>query len=451
MKRILCLLFFTITFVFSTTLFANDTLPGLKPDQFTLSGYGSFVNMRITNFYNKNMERRPEWLNYAVLNLVFNMRYGKNFTGHIGIEGYTYHNSIAADNALMPVNKELMYWTIYPHQIEGDYTFGDTATFGGEIGVGLIPYKYNHEAWNLGEYLFKSGTYPGYLITNFDWTTARLTGIKISTIAFGSWHNDFLFTIAMELPPYHDGTISWLSNISFLKAIEIGTGLSLCNYISADSRFTKPENENNFRITKDTLPDSSITYDTSGYYTFKGIKTMVRLTIDPKAILEEGSFIASIFGKEDCKIYGELAILGLENQKPCYSKLSERMPVMFGFNVPMFKLLDVLSCQFEYYGSPYPNDYGNTLTYSQPGFAAPITWAYQDNPPPFLEWYKHDNWKWSVYANRFFGKGKHFGIVAQAARDHWRTMSTFEGNRDYGDALFRPKYWYWATKAVIIF
>jgi hypothetical protein len=132
----------------------------------------------------------------------------------------------------------------------------------------------------------------------------------------------------------------------------------------------------------------------------------------------------------------------------------ERMPIMFGFNFPAFKLLDVLSFQFEYYENPYPNDYGNTFTYSLPGFAAPISWDNQvDLATGFLnlDAYKHDNWKWSVYANKFFGKGKHFGIVAQAARDHYRTICTFDGIRDYADALYKPKHWYWATKAVMVF
>lgn len=443
---------FAVIVVFCAASFAGDTLKGLKPDQFTLSGYGSFVNTRIVKFYNAGQERSPTWANFAVLNLVCNMKFGENFTGHVGLEGYTYHNDIQMSNYLMPVNKQFMYWTMYPHQVEGDISFGNEGSFQGEIGFGLMPYKYNHDAWNLGEYLFRSGTYPGYLITNFDWTTARLTGIRISTTAFGSWRNDLLFTINMELPPYHDGNISWLSAISFRKAINVGAGVSFCSVFPADSRFTTPtESRDNIRIKKTIHPDSSITYDTNGYYTFKGIKTMLRLSIDPKAFLGEGNAVLSLLGKEDGKIYGETAILGLENQNPCYGKILERMPIMFGFNVPMFRLIDVLSLQFEYYKSPWPNDYGNTLTFSVPGFFAPTTWSFQDNPPPWMDWYKRDNWKWSVYANRFFGQERHFGIVAQAARDHWRTWSTYEGNRDYQDALFRPKYWYWATKMVVVF
>ena len=455
MKRVPASLFSAVLFVSCTALFAGDTLQGLKPDQVTLSGYGSFVNTRIVKFYNAGQERAPAWANFAVLNLVCNVRFGERLTGHVGLEGYTYHNDIQMSNYLMPVNKQFMYWTMYPHQVEGDISFGNEGSFHGEIGFGLMPYKYNHDAWNLGEYLFRSGTYPGYLTTNFDWTTSRLTGFKLSTTAFGSWHNDFLLTVNMEMPPYHDGTVSWLTDISLFKSLEIGAGISFCNILSADNLFTTPENENNRRITMTVNPDSTITpLDTNGYYTFKGIKTMFRLTFDPKVFLEDGSFIASMFGKEDGKIFGEAAVLGLENQHPCYGKITERMPIMFGLNIPAFRTLDVLSLQFEYYGSPYPDDYGNIYTYSLPGFAAPYTWDKQkDVASGFVNFdaFKHDNWKWSIYANRFFGSGKHFGIVAQAARDHYRTICTFDGFRDYSDALFLPKHWYWSSKAVFIF
>jgi hypothetical protein len=68
---------------------------------------------------------------------------------------------------------------------------------------------------------------------------------------------------------------------------------------------------------------------------------------------------------------------------------------------------------------------------------------------PFISGLKSPEFSGRFY--KFFGKGKHFGIVAQAARDHYRTICTFDGIRDYADALYKPKHWYWATKAVMVF
>jgi hypothetical protein len=446
-KRLPASLFFAVTFIFCATLFADDTLPGLKPDRFSLSGYGSFVNTRVVHFKYKGTDNPPEWFSNVVLNLVMNMKFSEHFTGHIGIEGYTYQNTVPYGSYYIQKDYQFMYWTMYPHQIEGDYSFGDKTVFGGEVGVGLFPYKYNPDAWNLGEYLFRSGTYPGYLITNFDQAWPRLTGIRLSTTAFGTWHNDLLLTKEMEMPPYGDGTITWISDISFLHAIDIGAGVSFSHYLSVNENLTTPKNQ-----LADTGKIDTISHDTT-WYTFKGIKTMFRLSIDPKGFFE-GSSIASLFGKEDLKIYGEVAILGLQNYDTCYSKLSERMPVMFGFNFPAFKLLDVLSGQLEYYGSPYPNDYeiilpSQGLSSTPGGIAAPVRFAQRGTYT--MDVYRHDNWKWSIYANRFFGKEKHFGIIAQAARDHWRTYTTYQNQRDYEEALTTTKQWYWATKAVVIF
>ena len=36
-----------------------------------------------------------------------------------------------------------------------------------------------------------------------------------------------------------------------------------------------------------------------------------------------------------------------------YSDIWQRIPVMFGFNFPTFRLLDYLSCELEWYGCSY--------------------------------------------------------------------------------------------------
>ncbi|MBN1131373.1 MAG: hypothetical protein JXA71_20470 [Chitinispirillaceae bacterium] len=434
--------------------YAADTLPGLKPEQVTFSGYGSFVNTRVMNFYNLRSERPPQWNTHAVLNLVLNMRFADRFTGHIGLEGYTYHNTIALANALMPMNKERHYATLYPHQIEGRYSFGDPDLFRGEIGAGLMPYKYNRDAWSLGEYLFRSGTYPGYLITDFDWAVARLTGFRFSALAFKQWSNDLLFTINMELPPYHDANLSWITGYSLFDMIDAGAGISFCSIISVNERLTTPENEKNVRQSDTIVDPVSGTTVNDSYYSFRGTKVMCRGAVDPLFFLKDGPLFTVLgmplgFTRDDGRIYGELAVLGLGNQSPGYDKITDRMPLMAGFNVPTFGLFDALAVQVEHYPYPYPNDFGGTLSHSQPGFAAPFDQTLVTMSPADSALYANDDWKWSIHARRFVGR--HFGIVIQAARDHWRTISSYDINKDYGDALIKPDHWYLATKLVVVF
>jgi hypothetical protein len=262
----------------------------------------------------------------------------------------------------------------------------------------------------------------------------------------------------MAYPPFGDGTVSWISDFSLLDIFQIGTGVSFAHYLPVDGTVTTPHETMGGPGTKfyNVASVDSIAHDTT-WYTFKGIKTMGRITIDPKGIFKYfgAEDALSIFGKEDLKIYGEACILGLQDQDTVYHKLSERIPVMFGFNFPAFKLLDVISCQLEYYSSPYPNDYQKILlmkTYR--GVPLPVLDASDmagGNGGYTMESYKHDNWKWSIYANRFFGKERHIGIIAQAARDHWRTMTSYVLASDYEEGLVKVKQWYWATKAVFIF
>lgn len=462
MKRHLLLVIFVYICFFTAPLFSSDSLPGIKMGNFSISGYGAFVNYKIEEFIAKSTKYKDLSETNMVLNLTMNLALGEYITGHIGLEGYLYHNTLPLYGLFQGgSNKQKMYWTMYPHQIEGRFSFGNSEVFSGEIGAGLFPYKYSPEARNLGEYLFRSGTYPGYLFTNFDQCWQRLTGIRFSSTLFNIWKNDLLFTKEMELPPYGDGTITWISDISILDDLfDFGAGISLSHFIPANKKNTTPKEKHNERIIiieVDSL-GNIVQSDTLGYYTFKGIKAMCRLTLDPKVILQfiGADRLLEIFGKEDFKIFGELAILGLEDQTPIYSDINERMPIMFGLNIPFpsigkFRLWDVCSFQMEYYNCPYPNDYeyiystggkrGIAVPASTPGLGKPGNGSEKD--------YQNDNWKWSVYANKFFGD--HLGLICQFARDHWRTNTTYIGMYDYETSLIKYNHWYWAIKAVFIF
>ena len=114
---------------------------------------------------------------------------------------------------------------------------------------------------------------------------------------------------------------------------------------------------------------------------------MARLSVDPKGFLPSG--FKDMCGNEDFKIYAEAAILGFTNitaykdsmdpntglpvpgkfaidsSKNYYSRISQRIPVMFGFTLPTFKLLDYLSAEWEWYGWPFaPSLYNFSSTFS---------------------------------------------------------------------------------------
>jgi hypothetical protein len=167
-----------------------------------------------------------------------------------------------------------------------------------------------------------------------------------------------------------------------------------------------------------------------------------------------------LFGKEDLKVYSEAAILGLENypandtvNSPAtgdnniwgYDTLAHKIPVVMGFNVPGFKVLDLISLEFEWYGCTYPMNLANAVRLGNQ-YAYPIPAEY--NKP--LSWYTSDNWKWSVYVKKMFAK-EHLAVILQFARDHMRFQHILDEPKVYEEALVRPNNWWWTTKISWIF
>jgi len=84
---------------------------------------------------------------------------------------------------------------------------------------------------------------------------------------------------------------------------------------------------------------------------------MGRAALDLGFLLPEGSR-----SPEDLRLYAEASVLGWGNQIYFFEKRSQRMPIMFGVNVPTFRLLDVLSVQAEYYDAPFNDNYYNVIS-----------------------------------------------------------------------------------------
>ena len=446
----------------------KSSASSVKDFTYSPSGFGTLQMLRFANWKYDGSDFGEQTTGNVVANLTLDFTSGKNWAYHIGIEGYVWYNTIPImlihDYATMMQPQ----WSFYVHRADAEYFFGNSDIFNGELNIGYFPYKYNPEVRNLGEYMFRSGTYPGWLITNFDWTTARLAGIRFGSDLFKIWHNDFMATTETAMFPYYDVSLSWISSLKpFGKILDIGAGIDLARCISANPDYTTPKYArnlkeiSNIRYTTrlDTATNQQVTDTTadSSYYTYSGTKLMGRLTFDFKGFLPGN--VTRFFGDNDGKLYSEFAILGLENQgvndpvhgiTAYYDQLWQRIPIMFGFNIPTFKVLDVLSLEAEYYRLPYPDDFGNQLRWSSPQQGCPIPSTgignYATNQSNI---YDNDSWKWSVYASKTFNK--HFMLIVQAARDHSRTMSSYALYADGEEAFVKNEQWYWAVKAVSVF
>jgi hypothetical protein len=300
------------------------------------------------------------------------------------------------------------------------------------LSSGTFPFKYNPDVRNLGEYMFRGAISPGYLITDFDFAYARLSGIKaFNTFNLGmcAINQNLLFTTEAQIFPFNDFTLSYLLGADIGKFFSFGAGISLWHLLSVNESATTPKITTNIMYI-----DSSMNPQDTVYYTSRGTKLMARASFDPKPFIP----IAWIFGKEDLKIYAEALVIGLKNYKEVYKHIGDRIPLTFGFNFPGFRLLDVLAIEGEWYGSPY---WDANLNLSKYG---PLPQPDDPRGGNSIDGFTFDNWKWSVYAKKTIFGGLSF--VGQAARDHMRMSEKYSKYKDYEAALEQNGHWWWMLK-----
>jgi hypothetical protein len=313
-------------------------------------------------------------------------------------------------------------YSFYPHDVEGTYSFGNIERPYLTLGFGIFPFKYNPDVRNLGEYLYRTGTYPPTMSSTFDFPLARLTGFKVSSTPIDSLHLCAMLTSESEVIPLQDWGVSFLADYTILKAFTFGTGIFWSHLISVNEYNTTPKTSTNL--------DAD-----SAYYTFRGTKLMGRIVFDPKAFIP-----ARIFGDNDLRLYSEVAAIGLKDYPPYYKELWRRVPIMVGFNVPAFKVLDVFSVELEWYKWNYPNSYTANIWQNQvPQPDLPYNYDPQQYDP------RQNELKWSFYAKKRLGN---FSLIGQVAFDHTRLeCNGFQnGGTYYGDAMHIHGDWAWMLK-----
>jgi hypothetical protein len=344
------------------------------------------------------------------------------------------------------------------------YSFGDVEKPSAKLQFGFFPYKYNSDATNLGEYLHRSGTYPGYLWTG-GWSylnaasyTAQGAHLWVPTFDGMITHELTLF-MERDITPLHDFSPGYLVTARPNSVFEVGAGVVWQNAISfKPSRLAPKTTQNAYGKTTNmpvlnaaqdpnaargalTLADDST--GNVGYYTFRGFKTMLRASADLGQLIG-----APAIKPGDFKLYSEVALLGVEDQPFYYENKLERMPVMVGLNIPTLGLLNRLAVEVEYYKSRFPNSiyypYDSQLGIPLPMSASGSPYDYTDEAVDAdPDAYSKDDWKWSVYASRQIAQG--LGITLQVASDHLRHVEK-EVKPSKEPATLQPDDWYYVFR-----
>ena len=202
---------------------------------------------------------------------------------------------------------------------------------------------------------------------------------------------------------YSDGTNCW-----------DGSSTTCVSYTAADGSLATTDAAGNVVAGTTVAPQIVKSQD----ITRRAVNLMGRANLDLGELL-------------DCKtktgpfaLYGELAVLGVENQPVYYEDIFHRMPVMVGVHVPTFGILDLLAVETEYLDNPY-RDSQQELEGSSyaplpgPNLPVPDLPVEEYANPRLADPAIHaDDWKWSVHAIKTIVPG--LKIKVQAANDHLR-------------------------------
>lgn len=370
-----------------------------------------------------------------------------------------------------------------------------------ELATGMFTYKYNPDVRHLGEFLFRTGTYPMYILTDFDFAKTRLVGLRLTTNPIDNLHADVLLTSEAFIYPLYDFSLSGIIDYKLFDAIDIGGGIDFARLIPVVKSKTSP------KFTKEDKPAGYNQYiktngiDT-GYYSFKATKIMGRLSIDIKHFFGSPKF----FGDEDLKLYGEIMLedpfknfdarsmtdstgRDTTGYPAIYNEPGRRMPMMIGLNLPthqftsycilpgvlafalegknqyrlkkMFSFetaglitgfaswlldkylgsntrLDLISFELEYFPSMLPNEYGSVVNQLSPiPTISGGVGAYNPND------YNDGAWRWSIYAKKSLVKG--LSITGMASFDHLRT-TYWNGATQFFSCMNKKGQWHWDAK-----
>jgi hypothetical protein len=331
------------------------------------------------------------------------------------------------------------------------------------VEFGFFPYKYNPDARNLGEYLYRSGTYPGIVRSTDGFhlmNHARFDAYGVHlrmTQAGGLIAHDFNLFSEPTSVPVGDLTPAYEVSVN-TRLVQVGAGAAYNRFFSYASEQNRPRETGNAYFVADSIGTDSLgnpipwsgvlgelplsspvrarivagdpSVRAEHYFTQRGIKLMARAAVDLGILL----LPEHLRNPGDLRVFAEAAVLGWENQVFYYEDRLQRIPVMFGVNVPTLRMLDRLSVQAEFYAARF----ADTKQFDEN--AHPV-WTVSPGYDPAN--FRRDDWKWSVNGNRALNRV--LTLHAQVANDHIR-LPIFTGNPTSTALTRTPDNWYYLLR-----
>src|SRR6185295_7047841 len=118
-----------------------------------------------------------------------------------------------------------------PTEADIEYQLLNNASESWRVGLGIFPYKYNPDASNLGEYLFRSGPYPTYIMTGsyvfLNNSAASLQGLKSFFTLGKNLSADVFLTTETTMPPLYDLSLAAMVKYRVAEGLlDLGAGVN---------------------------------------------------------------------------------------------------------------------------------------------------------------------------------------------------------------------------------
>ena len=468
-----------IVFILCTTGFSADN----DEIVITQTAYGAIEAGQINRgyYYRRGLtDAQPiahVWQQRAIGNVGFNAliknRLAINFIGE-GLMAFS-SPQIAGPTTWQTLQPRQFF---YIKTAYASYTFGNLEAPFLMLQAGYFPYKYNPDARNLGEYLFRSNAYPLVIYSDFDYALASLFGLRANVRLHGLMlkgdllENDLIFHSELQGVPTQDWSLSDVFSYSPLADVAtVSAGVSLSRYFSVyqgiyptgiTDPYFYPNNLSYDEKLKFYIRDTSRT--DSVLFDWRALKLMGRASFDPKRFIPFNKF-----GREDLKLYVEADIIGWKNYPFIFDKRKDRILTTVGFNFPQIKTIkylplislladsrlfneiinginiDIVNLELEHCSNNTAFSDGNL--YGNPELTVasilPVDSFYTGGGYKV----KRVPWRWSLYLKKSVLDGR-VSFIAQFARDHKKI------NFYYWDLLYMSfietlqtsKDWWWSLK-----
>ena len=136
-----------------------------------LTGWGSYETGQLFNINYTNLSASTiigssiprQWLMREQVNLTGKYQCNEYFCAKVGITARMWYDEYPVENRQQNGNDPLVsYFTVYPSDAQAIFSYNKFNNIGLGLQVGYFPMTYDSCCRNLGEYLFRSNSYPPY-------------------------------------------------------------------------------------------------------------------------------------------------------------------------------------------------------------------------------------------------------------------------------------------------